>query len=114
MRSNTIQLLSNFKRYLTRTIGTLFLMFALWQGISLNIDTANAESSIEVAVPAGIGNNKANVVKQLEEKEKVEVERVQAAMKDGEQSVSASLDKAKTAMEGGANKAEKLLGKSRK
>ena len=109
MKSITTSLRANLKQYLVRSLCGLFLMLTIWQGMSLGVDTALAASSIEVVVPEGIGNNRSNIIKQLEEKEKLEEQQVQAAMKDGNQSTKESLDKAKDVIERTVNQAEETV-----
>lgn len=99
-------LLSSLRNYLSRALCGLVVMLSIWQG-SIGIDTAIAAPSIDLKVPESMGSKKEIVVKELEEREAKEQNRVQSAMKDGNKSMKKSLDKAKDAMENTAEKVEK-------
>jgi hypothetical protein len=99
-------LLSNLKNYLRRAIGALVVMLSIWQGISIGIDPAIAAPSIDLQVPETMGSKKEIVVKELEQREALEQERVQSAMKDGNKSAQKTLDKARGAMENTAHKVD--------
>ena len=104
MKSIATVIITNLQRYLARSICGLFVMLAIWQGIAIGVDTALAASIEEVVVPEGIGNNRANIVKQLEEKEKLAEQKAESALKDPAESL---LDIAKTGVKIDADKAEK-------
>jgi ribosome recycling factor len=95
---------TSLKKYFSRAIGGLVLMLSIWQGISIGIDTAMAASAIDLQVPETMGSKKEIVVKELEQREALEKDRVQSVMKDGNKSVKKSLDQARDAMENTAQK----------
>ncbi|WP_310490061.1 hypothetical protein [Chamaesiphon sp. VAR_69_metabat_338] len=106
MKSLHPGILSSLKSYLSRAIGGLVLMLSIWQGISLGIDTAIAAPGIDLQVPETMGSKKEIVVKELEQREALEKDRIQSAMQDGNKSVRKSLDKARDAMENTAQKVD--------
>jgi hypothetical protein len=103
---------SSLKKYFSQAIGGLVLMLSIWQGISIGIDTAMAASAIDLQVPETMGNKKEIVVKELEQREALEKDRVQSTMKDGNKSVRQSLDKARDAMENTTREVDDAAGNS--
>jgi hypothetical protein len=107
MKLKTTVIISTVKGYLTRSICGLLVMFGIWQGLLVTAPAWAGVSVEEVVVPEGVGNNRANIVKQLAEKEKLEEEKAKSALKNPAKSL---LEISETGMEIDADKAEKFSG----
>jgi hypothetical protein len=91
MQLRVLALASILKRSFKQVLIGLLMAMSLWQGIAIGTDAA-------VAAPIVV-DSKASIVDRVIRKEKAEEKKVEEALKDGNQSVKQSLDKAKDVIE---------------
>jgi hypothetical protein len=107
----TIALAANFKRYIFKGICGLTIALSLWQGLSLGFDTALADSSLKkIVVPDAIGDNRADVIKQIDATENLTTHKAKSGMDDTKDPAKSLLDTSKTGVKIDADKAEKYSG----
>ena len=103
MKSNIMQLISNFRRSAMQAIGAIVLTIAFWQGLSLDVDAAIAAS-----VQPGLGSSN-NTVEQVANMER-EPSRMDSAMKNDKNPAQALLNTTETGVKIDADKAERAIG----
>jgi FtsZ-binding cell division protein ZapB len=91
MKLRVTTLASVVKRSFQQVLIGLLMTVSLWQGIAVSMDNA-------IAAPIVV-NSKASIVDRAIRKEKAEEQKVEEALKDGNQPVKQSLDKAKEVIE---------------
>jgi hypothetical protein len=96
MKSTIVQPMSNLRRYFMRAIGAIVLTVACWQGLSIGVDAASADSMVASSQPS--------IVKQVVERQE------NAAMKDRQNPATSLLNTTETGVQIDADKAEKPMG----
>ncbi|PSB46017.1 hypothetical protein [Chamaesiphon polymorphus] len=91
MKLRVTTLASVLKRSVRQVLIGLLMTVSLWQGIAIGMDNATAAPIVL--------DSKASIVDRVIRKEKAEEQKVEEALKDGNQSVKQSLDKAKEVIE---------------
>jgi hypothetical protein len=91
MKLRVTTLASVLKRSVRQVLIVLLMTVCLWQGVSIGVDRA-------IAAPIVL-DSKASIVDRVIRKEKAEEQKVEEALKDGNQPVKQSLDKAKEVIE---------------
>jgi hypothetical protein len=108
MKSITAATVSNLKRYLIQSICGLAIALSVWQGLSFGFDTALAASSIEkLVMPDAIGDNRADVIKQLAAKENLATHTAESTKGNSKNPAKSLLETSETGVKIDANKSEK-------
>ncbi len=101
---SSLLLVAKIASNLTRTLYGLLLMLTIWQGTSLDFDTAFA------APASAISDSPTNIVKQIVNRSDRNSDRIDPAMKKSKDPANALLDTAETGVKINADKAEKPIG----
>ncbi len=98
MKAKLVKPISSLKQAIMQAIGGIVLTIALWQGLSIGVDTAIADSMMASSQPS--------IVRQVVDRQG------DAAMSERKDPANALLDTAETGVKIDADKAERPMGDS--
>ena len=111
MNSIRTGVVANFRRYLVQSICGLAIALSVWQGLAFGFAPALAATAIDkLVVPDAIGDNRANIIKQLAVKENLKTHQAESAVSESKNPARSLLETTETGVKIDADKAEKFSG----